>query len=147
MMLKYGMAIAFLLAAASPALADQCGDAPLAPAMPSVSDIGKQAPAAAAASKHNAFLDIKNWQGSLKGYRDCLNAEKAKDQAAVASAQQSGDKDAQSKIDKLQQDMQADDTAYNQSVTTETQIVNEFVAMSNAYCSRTDVDKASCPKK
>lgn len=146
---KFGYALAILLVSAAPALADvgTCGEEPVPPALPSASDIAAQAPADAAAAKHQGFLDVKAWQKSLKSYRDCLNATVAADKRDIAAAKASGDKKAADKVAALEADGESANTRYNHSVETEKSVVGDYVAMSNAYCSRSDVDQSTCPKK
>src|SRR5205823_10181519 len=64
-----------LLAATGAAAAQEmCGDPPIAPVLPSAEEMRAKTSADAAAVRHNAFADVRHWQGSLKSYRDCLNA-------------------------------------------------------------------------
>ena len=147
---KIGLGVAVLMVSAMPALADSsaCGDAPVPPALPTVSDIGRDAPADAAKAKHQAFLDVVHWQKSdLKSYRDCINAATSDDNRKIAAEQQSGDKDAATKITSIQGDIAKLNSMYDVSVDTEKRVVGEFVALSNAYCSRKDVDQSTCPKQ
>jgi hypothetical protein len=147
-MLKYlGLAAAISMMATAPALADPgaCGDEPIPPAIPSVADIGQRPPVDAQKAKHQAFEDIKAWQTALKDYRDCLDSDTTttKRQLQDAQSQSKPDKD---KITKLQGEITADAGVYDRTTNTEEKIVNDFHALSTAYCARPDTDKASCPK-
>jgi hypothetical protein len=147
MLNRYGFVLAILIASAGSAAAqdNMCSDPPVAPAIPTAADINKDTPQAAAEAKHQAFLDIKNWQGSLKSYRDCLDASITTNTRLVAEAQQNSKPD-KDKIAKLQQQIDAANHAHDISVDDEERTVNEFNAVRTAYCLRNDVDRASCPK-
>jgi hypothetical protein len=148
MFVRIWLSAATLLIAAAPALADvsTCGDAPFAPALPSTSDMARLAPADAAASKHRAFQDVTDWQRDLKGYRACLDAAVSSDNVQISSNQGSTDKVDQDKIKALQADVAKANAMYNRTVETEKSIVGSYVALSNAYCSRKDVDLSICQK-
>jgi hypothetical protein len=60
---------------------------------------------------------------------------------------QRGDKPDPDKIKKIQADIASLSQAYGNSTDDEERVVNEFNALSVAYCTRGDVDKASCPKR
>ena len=148
----YGMlrATAFgllvLLASAGGASAENlCGDSPIAPLIPSPADIRQKSPVDAEAAKHSAFMDIRRWQGALKGWRDCLTATVNTDRRQIGEAQRA-DKPDTNKIKRLQDEMAGANHAYDESTDEEERIVNDFNAASVAYCTRSDVDKASCPK-
>jgi len=146
-MLKWLGLAAVLSLVTLPAFADSdtCGDEPIAPAMPSAADIGQRSPADAAKAKHQAFEDIRSWQGALKGYRDCLNSSinslTRQQKDAVAAT-----KPDQDKIKSIQSQIDAANNAYNHSADSEERVVNDFHALSTAYCARSDVDRATCPK-
>ncbi len=133
--------------AVAPAWADPgtCGDEPIAPAIPSVADIGQRPPVDAQKAKHQAFEDIKAWQIALKDYRNCLDSDQngLKRQLQDAQTQSKPDQD---KIKRLQEEIAADNKAYDRTTNTEEKIVNDFHALSTAYCARSDTDKTSCPK-
>jgi hypothetical protein len=124
---------------------EMCGDPPIAPAIPSAADIGTKSAADAAAARHSAFADIRRWQGALKSYRDCLNAtiNGVKRDADENARSDKPDKD---KIEKWNAEIVATNHAYDASVDQEERVVNEFHAAQVAYCTRKDVDRASCPK-
>ena len=75
----------------------------------------------------------------MPGFRE---GETARDMQDAQSASKP-DKD---KIAKLKGQIDATQHAYDQSVDSEERIVNDFHALSTAYCARSDVDRASCPK-
>ena len=146
MLKKLGLAVAFSVAAAAPAWAESaCGDAPIPPAIPTAAEIGQKSPIEAQKAKHQAFEDIKAWQASLKDYRGCLDSDQngIKRQRQDAATQSKPDQD---KIKKLDGEIAADDKAYTRSTNTEERVVNDFHALSVAFCARPDTDKASCPK-
>lgn len=145
MLAKIGLVLTFVLAAATPALAQTsgCGSQPFAPALPTSAEMDQKSAADATTAKHDAFLDVKNWQGDLKTYRACLDGQEASAKRDVAGLDKSKDKD---KIAKLTDQITQADHAYNVSVDAEEKVVNEFHAVQAAYCKRTDVDRASCPK-
>jgi hypothetical protein len=137
------LAFVFLGVAAAPAMAQSCGSEPIAPAVPSVADIKQKAPADAAASKHDAFVEIKNWQGDLKTYRDCLTNITNNDKRQISQLDPKKDED---KVKRLQNEATAATHEYDKSVDMEERVANEFHAIQTAYCARGDVDKSSCPK-
>jgi len=135
-----------LLAATGAAAAQEmCGDPPIAPVIPSAEEIRAKTPTDAAAARHNAFADVRRWQGSLKSYRDCLNATIATDKrnASQMARTSKPDKD---KIAKVNDEIVASNHAFDVSVDQEERVVNEFHAAQVAYCSRKDVDVSTCPK-
>jgi hypothetical protein len=147
MLSKLGLAAAISVMAIMPAWAqtDSCGDEPIPPAIPTAADIGQKTPEDALAAKHGAFEDIKAWQGSLKSYRDCLNSTvdtKTREKQSAAQAT----KPDQDKIAKIQGEIDAVNHAYDHSTDTEEKVVNDFHALSTAFCARDDVDRATCPK-
>ncbi|MBV8800048.1 MAG: hypothetical protein JOY77_09890 [Alphaproteobacteria bacterium] len=125
------------------ALAQSCGSAPIAPALASATEIKQDSPAAAAAAKHDAFVEIKSWQDELKSYRACMVSfgNEAKRQIPQLDPQKDADK-----LKRYQDQVKAADHAYDTSVDMEERVVNEFHAIQAAYCTRSDVDKSSCPK-
>ncbi|HEX3430842.1 MAG TPA: hypothetical protein VHT03_08145 [Rhizomicrobium sp.] len=143
------MAIALLMAATGAAAAQEmCGDPPLAPAIPSAAEIRAKTPADAAAARHSAFADIRRWQGSLKSYRDCLNATITTDKRKAGELLRSdkAEKDKKEDVAKLDDEIAASNHAYDVSVDQEERVVNEFHAAQVAYCMRRDVDISTCPK-
>lgn len=146
MLKTLGLAAALAMMTA-PAFADSgtCGDEPIPPAIPSAAEIGQKAPADALKAKHQAFEDIKAWQLSLKDFRNCLDSDEnqAKRDKQNALSQSKPDQD---RIKSIQGQIDADEKANAHSTDTEERVVNDFHALSTAYCSRADVDKTSCPK-
>jgi hypothetical protein len=142
-----GLAAAMAVFAAMPARAqsDSCGDEPIPPAIPTAAEIGQDSPDSAQKAKHNAFHDIRAWQAQLKGYRDCLDAATATAKREKQDAMSSSKPD-KTKIAEIQARLDAADKAYQHTTDTEEHLVNDFHALSTAYCSRADVDKTSCPK-
>jgi hypothetical protein len=140
-----GLALTFVLASALPALAQTsaCGSQPFAPALATPAEMNQKSAAEAATAKHDAFMDVKNWQGDLKTYRACLDAQGSKAKADLAGLDKTKDAD---KIKTLKDQVAQADTGFNASVDAEEKVVNEFHALQAAYCQRTDVDRASCPK-
>lgn len=138
--------ILFVLASTAGAAAQgMCGDAPIAPVIPSPADMSQKSPVDATAARHNAFGDIKTWQGALKSYRDCLNATVSTGKRDVGEMIRS-EKPDKDKIAKRQQEVDAANHAFDTSVDDEEKLVNEFHAAQVAYCTRSDVDHATCPK-
>jgi hypothetical protein len=146
-MLKKLALAAVISVAAAPAWAQSsCGGEPIPPAIPSVAELGQMAPAAALKAKHQAFVDVTTWQKSgLKDYRSCLEADESqikRDRANAASLS----KPDQDKIKRLDGQIADDEKANQRSADTEEHVVNDFHALSTAFCARSDVDKSSCPK-
>jgi phage/plasmid primase-like uncharacterized protein len=146
MLTRLGLAFIVLVASGGAAAAQaMCGEPPIAPAMPSPSDVRQKSPADAAAVRHNAFTDVKRWQSSLKSYRDCLNATIKTDERDIYEAARSSKPD-KDKMALMQQEMKASGDALNASANEEEKVVNEFHAVQVAYCTRTDVNVSTCPK-
>lgn len=146
MSFKLCLAIALLTGSAGVAAAqDMCGDPPIPPVIPSASDMHARAPADAASARHNAFADVRRWQGALKSYRDCLNATAATDRRDAEENARS-DKPDKDKIAKWKDEIAATSHAYDVSVDQEERVVNEFHAAQVAYCTRKDVDLSTCPR-
>jgi hypothetical protein len=138
-----------LLATTGAAAAQEmCGDPPIAPVIPSASEMRSKTPADAATSQHAAFADVRRWQGALRSYRDCLNATIATDKRQAEEVLRSDKqaKDQQSDIAKYNGEIAASNHAYDVSVDQEERVVNDFHAALVAYCTRKDVDTAICPK-
>jgi hypothetical protein len=143
-MLKSVCLVGAVLLLASPALAEtSCGTTPIAPAIPAGSSLAGKTADEATAIKHEAFVQVKAYQGTLKPFRECLvkqtSALKAtagdpKDDAAKAAAAK---RDADDKIAAMQK-------AYDKTVDDETQIVNDFVALQTAVCK---IVECPAPKK
>ena len=140
---KFGAAAAVLILFATPALADStCGYQPIAPSMPSPASIKSASVAGGLASLQDAVSQIKHWQGALKTYRDCLNAEVAQNKRNIAQADPSKKAD---RISDMKDAITANTKAYDSSVDEEEHVVNEFHASEAAYCMRSDIDKSICP--
>ncbi|HEX9159219.1 MAG TPA: hypothetical protein VF835_03245 [Rhizomicrobium sp.] len=146
MSFKLCLAIALLTGSVGVAAAQEmCGDPPIAPVIPSASDMRTRTPADAASARHNAFADVRRWQGALKSYRDCLNATGAMDRRAAEENARS-DKPDKDKIAKWKDEIAATSHDYDVSVDQEERVVNEFHAAQVAYCTRKDVDVSTCPR-
>jgi hypothetical protein len=128
---------------ATPALAQSCGSAPIAPALASAAEIKQKSPADAEATKHDAFVEIKNWQADLKTYRDCVTNVSNENNKQAAGLDPKKDAD---KIKQLQSQAKAATHQYDATVDMEERVVNEFHAVQAAFCARSDVDRSSCPK-
>ena len=140
------LAFVLLIASAGAAAAQEmCGDPPIAPVIPTAAEMRAKTPADAAAVRHSAFAEIRRWQGSLKSYRDCLNATIATDKRDRGEAARS-EKPDKDKIAKFGEEIIASNHAYDVSVDQEEKVVNEFHAAQVAYCARKDVDVSTCPK-
>jgi hypothetical protein len=137
------LVLAFWGVAATSAFAQSCGSEPIAPAIPSVADIKQKSPADATASKHDAFVEIKNWQSDLKTYRDCLTNISNGDKRQISQLDPKKDED---KVKHLKDEATDATHQFDKSVDMEERVANEFHAIQTAYCARADVDRASCPK-
>jgi hypothetical protein len=144
---KLGLAAVISVVAAAPAWAESsCGGEPIPPAIPSVAELGQMTPAAALKAKHQAFVDVTTWQKSgLKDFRNCLDADesKIKRDRANAASQTKPDQD---RLKQYDGEIADDEKASQHSTDTEEHVVNDFHALSTAFCARPDVDKTSCPK-
>ena len=126
-----------------PALAESCGSAPIAPALPTVAQIMQKSAADAQTAKHDGFIDIKRWQDELKTYRACMTNVSAQDKQKISQADPKKDAD---KIKGMQDEMANANHEYDASVDMEERVANEFHAVQAAFCGRPDTDKSSCPK-
>lgn len=146
MLTRPGFAFLLLLASGGAAAAQSmCGEPPIAPLIPTAADMRQKSAADSASARHNAFADVKRWQGSLKSYRDCLNATIATDKRDLYEDARATKPD-KDKMAAIQQEMKASNDAFDGSVNEEEKVVNEFHAAQVAYCTRTDVDVSTCPK-
>jgi hypothetical protein len=144
MSLRIGiLSLAMTGMACGPAFAQSCGSAPIAPALPSVTQINQKSPADAGAAKHDAFIEIKRWQEELKTYRACMTSVNAQDKQQASQADPKKDAD---KIKRLQDEAVNATHEYDASVDMEERVANEFHAIQAAFCARPDTDKSSCPK-
>jgi predicted phage-related endonuclease len=144
---KLGLAVAISVMAAAPAWAESaCGGEPIPPEIPSAAELGQKSPADALKTKHQAFADITTWQKSaLKDFRSCLDADENSQKRELQTAQSQAKPD-DDRIKRIKDQIAGDEKATAHSIDTEEHLVNDFHALSTAYCSRSDVDKASCPK-
>lgn len=125
-------AAAMIAAASVPAFAaDDCGPAPIAPAIPPASDVAGKTPDDAHKVSLGALHDVKVYQAELLPFRNCLVKQADTDKAAIAEAQGKGDK---SKVSSLQDQTQGLDKVYQDTITTETQVVDDYMALHDAYC-------------
>ena len=129
--------------ASTSALAQSCGSAPIAPALPSIAEMNQKSPADAAAAKHDGFIEIKNWQNELKTYRACITNVSKDAKQQIRGLDPSKDAD---KIKGLQNQAAAADHQYDATVDMEERVANEFHAVQASFCSRSDTDKSTCPK-
>ena len=147
MLKKLGLAAVISVVAAAPAWAESsCGGEPIPPDVPSVAALGQMSPADAQKAKHQAFLDVTTWQkNGLKDYRSCLDADENQIKRDLGNAKSQSKPD-QDKIKRLGGQIADDEKASQHSTDTEEHVVNDFHALSTAFCARPDVDKTSCPK-
>lgn len=136
-------AMTLALISSAPAVAESCGSAPIAPALPTVTEINQKSPADAANAKHDGFIEIRNWQNVLKTYRVCLTNVSADDKKQIADADPKKDAD---KIKRLQDEAAAATHQYDATVDMEERVANEYHAIQAAFCARPDTDKETCPK-
>lgn len=127
------LAGAAVLMLASPALAETvCGTSPMGPEVPAPAAVSGKTAEQAAAIKHEAFVQVKDYQARLKPFRECLITQTNAMKATVADAKDdSAKKTAQAKMDDMQK-------AYDKTVDDETQVVNEYVALQTAVCKIVD---------
>jgi hypothetical protein len=123
------LAGAAVLLLASPALADTvCGTSPVGPAIPAPSAVSGKSAEDAAKIKHEAFVQVKDYQSRLKSFRDCLITQTNGMKTQIADAKDdAAKKPLQEKMDGMQK-------AYDKTVDDETQVVNDYVALQTAVC-------------
>ena len=145
MLKRICLTAAILAIAATPALADsECGSPPVAPAVPAASEFTGKTLAEAAKTRHETFLLIKAYQGALQPYRACL---KSKDDADILAIAEAKTKDDKSKMQSLQDRIDARLKANDQTVDTEQQIATDFNTLAQflAQCAK-DSTPGNCPK-
>jgi hypothetical protein len=132
-MLKSVCLVGAVLMIASPALADTaCGTAPIAPAIPTASAVSGKTGDDATKIRHDAFVQVKAYQGTLKPFRECLLKQTEDAKASLADAKDdAAKKPIQANVDSMQK-------AYDKTVDDETQVVNEYVALQTAVCKIVD---------
>ncbi|HEY0281877.1 MAG TPA: hypothetical protein VGC27_04555 [Rhizomicrobium sp.] len=139
-------AAAILAAAAMPAFAEgECGSAPIAPAIPTASDLAGKTVEAGRAEVVAAYKQVKVYQSALAPYRACLKSQDDADLAAIAEAKAKGAKE-KDKIPPLQDRIAARLKLNNQTVDTEQQVATDFNDLHVAQCVN-DTDPKICPKK
>ena len=139
-------AAVILAAAAMPALADgDCGSPPIAPAIPTASDLAGKTVEAGRAEVLAAYHQVKVFQVALVPYRACLKSLDDADVAAIAAAKEKGDKE-KDKIQPLLDRIAARLKANNETVDTEQQVAIDFNDLHMAQCAN-DTDPKICPKK
>jgi hypothetical protein len=145
MLVKTGLVLSFLLVSTMSgwAQSESCGNVPFAPAIASPADLKAKSPTDAHTAVHDAFIDIKNWQSDLKTWRACLDARSAADKRSVSQADPKKDAD---KVKQWNDDVAQNGHDFDASVDNEEKVVNEFHALQAGYCTRTDIDKSTCPK-
>ncbi len=140
-------AAAMIAAASMPALAaNDCGSAPIAPAIPGASDLSGKTVEAGRAEVVETYRQVKAYQAALQPFRACLTAAANGDKASITDAQANPGKDSQSKIAALKQEMDDMQKAYDKTVDTETQVATDFNSLHTAQCTK-DTDPKICPKK
>jgi hypothetical protein len=128
-MLRSVCLVGVLLLTAAPALAQSCGSAPIAPAIPATTDVAGKTPDDAHKMVLDALHGVKAYQGSLSTYRQCLITETNAAKQAVADTK--GDKDKSAAATQRMNDLQKQ---YDQTVDTETQVVADYSKLHDAYC-------------
>jgi hypothetical protein len=146
-MLKSICLVAAIIAVATvPAFGDnQCGPAPIGPAIPAASDLNGKTVEAGRAEVLDAYHQVKAYQGALQPYRACLKTQADAQKAALSAAQAEGEK-GKDKIAAAQQAMADLDKVYLESVDAETQVASDFNNLHVAQCVN-DTDTKICPKK
>lgn len=132
--------IGAVLMLASPALAESCGTAPIAPAIPGGTDLSGKTTDDAHNVVLGALKSVKAYQGTLSSYRECLVTQTNAQKAAAADAK--GDK---AKTEAAQDAMKTLQAAYDKTVDTETQVVTDYSNLHTAYCKMGD-GLAGCAK-
>jgi len=136
-------AVAILAASVVPALADDCGPAPVGPAIPAASDLAGKTVEAGRAIVIDAYHQVKAYQAALQPYRGCLASLSTADKAEIANLDPKKDKD---KIDGIAQRITDRLKLNDQSVDAEQQVAVDFNTLHTAQCVN-DTDPKICPKK
>ena len=143
MLKEIGLAAVLAIAMAAPALADDCGVAPIPPAIPAPNDIASKPVEDARKVVLDAYHQVKAYQGSLKPYRACLDLQTNKDKADMDAAKQKKDT---VQAASLQDQMDERRKTYDGTVDAESEVAAEFNKLHTAQCTR-DTDPMICPKQ
>jgi hypothetical protein len=129
--------------AAVPAFAvDACGSGPVAPAIPTVSDISGKTPEDAHTIKLDALKNVRIYQAALQPYYNCVETKTTQSNTAIAEAKKKNDN---AKVAALQDDAATLQKNYQQTLATEKQVVADYMALHEGYC-KMGVGLAGCPK-
>ena len=140
-------AVAILAASVVPALADDCGPAPVGPVIPAASELAGKTVEAGRAIVIDAYHQVKAYQAALQPFRACLKMQADAQTAAIAAAQADKDHDkAKDKIAAAKQALEDLDKINAASVDAETQVATDFNTLHMAQCVN-DTDPKICPKK
>jgi hypothetical protein len=130
-MLKSICLAGVLLATAAPALAQSCGSAPIAPAIPGASDLSGKTTDDAHKYVLDVLKSVKGYQQNLGTYRTCLKAQEDMQLAALNDAKTSGDK---TKIAAAKDQAQSTIDLENKTIDSEQQVATDFNRLHEAYC-------------
>lgn len=130
-MLKSICLAGVLFAMAAPAMAQSCGSAPIAPAIPGAGDLSGKAPDDAHKFVLDVLKSVKSYQQNLGAFRTCLKAQEDMQLAALNDAKTAGDK---TKIAAAQDQAQATIDATNKTIDSEQQVAADFNQLHQAYC-------------
>jgi hypothetical protein len=140
MLTKFKLIAAAVLLFPASAMAQTCGTAPARPDIPKQKSLSDKSTADIQTIQHQAFATVKDWQSSVKPYRDCLAGISTADKQKIA-----GSSDA-TQIAQWKAESKAADHAFDATVDTEELMVADFHAIQAAYCMRPDADASVCPK-
>jgi len=87
--------------------------------------------------------DVKSYQGALQPFYNCVETQNQANAAALADAKSKSDK---AKADQIQDASDALTKSYDKTVSTEKQVVADYMKLHDAYCALGDGLKG-CPKK
>ena len=138
-MLKTVCLVGAVLLLASPALAEiSCGTTPIAPAIPTASAIAGKTAEEATAAKHEAFVQVKAYQATLKTFRECLITQTTALKGTVDAAKDDAAKKA------VTEKVEAMQKVYDKTIDDETQVVSDYGALQTAVCK---IAECAPPKK
>jgi hypothetical protein len=139
MLARVCFAVLALATVSSPAFAaGQCAStAPMAPVVPSATEITAGTVEQGQAKLNNVFSDLHIYQSQLKGYRECLKSAETADKADGTKAM--GRKDADG-VTKANAAASRDIADYNATVDAEQKIADAINSAVKAHCARDHSD-------
>lgn len=134
--------VVLLAAVAAPAVADECGSAPIPPAFPSASELNQKPVDAARKDVLDSYHLVKTFMASNTSFRSCLERLSAADTADIDAGKAKAD---DAKVKAAQAHMATLDTSFKTAIATAQKVADEFNTLRLDHCKR-DTDTKVCPQ-